>query len=85
METTDPSLAKQTLQILVKYLRLMKDLLKKIQKTPTPARNPEADDGSRRARITPGHTLWRNMQGGASPNLLGHCRTQPSRKGIDTT
>ena len=32
METPDPSSARQTVQILVKYSRSMKDLLKKIQK-----------------------------------------------------
>ena len=32
METVDPSSARQTMQILVKYSRSMKDLLKEIQK-----------------------------------------------------
>ena len=39
METADPSSARQTLQILVKYSRSMKDLLKEIQKL-LPPRGP---------------------------------------------
>ena len=40
METADPSSVRQTLQILVKYLRLMKDLLKEIQKLLPPRGTP---------------------------------------------
>ena len=40
MKTADPSSAKQTLQILVKYSRSMKDLLKEIQKLLPPRGSP---------------------------------------------
>ena len=40
MEMADPSSARQTLQILVKYSRSMKDLLKEIQKLLPPCGPP---------------------------------------------
>ena len=40
METVDPSSAMQTLQILIKYSRSMKDLLKEIHKLLPPRRPP---------------------------------------------
>ena len=40
MESTDPSSARQTLQILVKYFRSIKDLLKEIQKLLPPRGTP---------------------------------------------
>ena len=41
MESADPSSARQTLQILVKYSRFMKDLLKEIQKLLLPSGTPK--------------------------------------------
>ena len=40
MESTDPSSARQTLQILVKYSHFMKDLLKEIQRSLPPSGTP---------------------------------------------
>ena len=79
MGTTDPSSAKQHLQILVKYSRSMKDLLKEIQKLLPPLGTP-------RRMIDPGlpgsptATLQSDRQGRARPNLSSHHLAQPSRR-----
>jgi hypothetical protein len=41
MESTDPASARQTLQMLVKYSRTMKDLFKEIQKIMPPCGTPK--------------------------------------------
>jgi hypothetical protein len=57
MESADLSSARQTLQILVKYSRSMKDSLKEIQKLLPPHGTPRGDARSGSTRIANGHPL----------------------------